>query len=114
MNKNQLIYIASPYSSVIKETEQIRYDATLRIVSDLLKQGYHVVSPIVHCHPLSVKYEIYTQYYFWEDYNLHILEKCDLLLILKLKEWDKSVGVRAEIKYAEEVLKIPVEYYNVD
>lgn len=112
MNKNQLIYIGSPYSSPDKAVEQLRHDQVLDITADLLNQGYHVISPIVHCHSLSIKHKMRGDFEFWKAYNFALLSKCDVLLIIPLDGWKTSVGLGSEMFFAEEH-GIEIEKYNL-
>lgn len=112
MNKNQLIYLGSPYTHSDKDVEQERYDKALYLTADLLNQGFHVISPIVHCHPLSIKYNMKGDFEFWQKYNFAILSKCDVLLIFPLDGWEISVGLQKEIQYAKKN-DILVEMYNI-
>ena len=111
MTKNQLIYVGSPYTHPDNYIMQLRYDAVLDITADLLKQGFHVISPIVHCHPLSVKHKMMPDFEFWQRYNFALLSKCDVLLVVPLKSWKESIGLNAEISFAIEN-NISVEMYQ--
>ena len=95
MNKNQLIYVGSPYTHSDEIVMQDRYDQILRITADFLNRGFHVISPIVHCHPLSVKHKIRRDFEFWQKYNFALLSKCDILLIVPLDNWLDSVGLKS-------------------
>lgn len=112
MNKNQLIYIGSPYTHSNKIVMQLRHDQVLDITADLLNQGFHVISPIVHCHPLSIKHNMRGDFEFWKKYNFALLSKCDVLLIVPLNRWLESVGLKAEIEFARDN-NILVEMYNI-
>lgn len=112
MNKDQLIYIGSPYTHPDKSIEQLRHDQVLDITADLLNQGFHVISPIVHCHPLSVKHNMRGDFEFWKKYNFALLGKCDVLLVVTLDGWKESVGLKTEIEFAQDN-GISVELYNL-
>lgn len=111
MNKNQLIYLASPYSHNDQTMRKYRYDKVVDLTAKLLNQGYHVISPVVHCHPLAVKHNIATDFTFWKSYNYAILSKCNLLVVYKLKGWEKSEGLQGELEMARN-LKLPIEFIN--
>lgn len=111
MNKNQLIYLGSPYTHSDKNVMQERYEKVLHLTADLLNQGFHIISPIVHCHPLSIKYNIRGDFEFWKKYNFAILSKCDLLLVLPLDGWKESVGLQGEVIYAKENNILIETYY---
>jgi hypothetical protein len=46
---------------------------------------------------------------FWQNFCLTILHKCDKLVVCKMKGWEESKGVQAEIVAAQE-WGIPVEF----
>ena len=110
MNKDQLIYIGSPYTHPEKDIMQLRHDQVLDITADLLNQGFHVISPIVHCHSLSIKHNMRSDFEFWKKYNFALLSKCAVLLIVPLEGWEKSVGLWGEIMFATEN-NIQIEKY---
>ena len=101
MTKDQLIYLGSPYTHKLKRVMKERYDKALYATGDLLNQGYRVISPIVHCHPLSIKFKMMPDFEFWKKYNFALLSKCDILLVLQLDGWIESIGLQGEIEYAK-------------
>ena len=101
LNKNQLIYLGSPYTHKLKKVMKERYEKALYVTANLLNQGYHVISPIVHCHPLSVKFKMMPDFEFWKRYNFAILSKCEVLLVLQIDGWLESKGLQGEIEYAK-------------
>jgi len=110
MTKNQLIYIGSPYTHPDKDVMQLRYEQVLDVTADLLNQGFHVISPIVHCHPLSVKHKMMPDFEFWKRYNFALLSKCSVLLIIPIDGWKESIGLQAEVIFAKEN-NISIEMY---
>ena len=50
---DELIYIGSPYTHTEACVMEDRYQKALKATATLLKEGFHVISPVVHCHPLS-------------------------------------------------------------
>lgn len=113
MNKDQLIYVGSPYTHLDKGVMQNRHDQVLDITADLLNQGFHVISPIVHCHPLSIKHNMRGDFEFWKKYNFALLSKCDILLVVPIDGWKESVGLKAEIEFAQDNGISVVMYYLV-
>lgn len=95
-------YLASPYSHPDEEVRQQRHDEVARIALKLLDQ-YVVFCPIVHSHALAQLSELSTGWEFWKKQDLGILDRCDILIVAMMDGWDKSVGVNAEIVYAQEV-----------
>lgn len=108
-----MIYIASPYSSPFPEARQLRYEAALRFTHKCVKDGLIAYSPIVHFHPMSVKYNLPGEVKFWLYQNFGVLRHCEALFVLCLSQWEKSQGVDLEIKMATS-LAIPIAYWNED
>lgn len=48
---------------------------------------------------------------FWAKFDRALLERCQKVIVIDIDGLAESVGVRAEIKIANE-LGIPVEYYK--
>ena len=108
MNKDELIYLASPYSNGDKEKN---FKIVTKISANLTSEGYVTISPITYGHTLIQYKEMPTDWSFWLNYCLILLTKCDRLLVCKLDGWEESVGVDAEISYARDH-GIPIEYYE--
>lgn len=98
---NELIYIGSPYTHEDPFIMEDRYQKTLKATATLLKEGFHVISPVVHCHPLSLKFTLPPHFDFWKEYNLKILEKCDILLVLNIEGYLYSKGLKGECNFAK-------------
>jgi len=105
------IYLASPYTHPDKSVMEDRYNAALRAVVKLLKGRQWVYSPIIHCHPLAVAYDLPRSHLFWLDYNRAMLAEASEMRVLMLEGWQESLGVGAEIEMATE-LAIPFFYWN--
>jgi hypothetical protein len=99
-----LIYLASPYSNADPAVEQARFDAVCRAAAALMRQGLLVFSPIAHSHPIA-RFGLPTDWSFWQRYDSAFLAQCDELWVLMLPGWDRSVGVRAEVRLAKEMGK---------
>jgi hypothetical protein len=114
---NMLIYLASPYSSNKPTPEerrlelQLRYEEISKITASLLRQGYHVYSPIVHCHELAKNYGLPTEWGYWQNHLKVFLKHCDALWIIKMEGWEKSVGISEELLEARN-LQLSVAYIN--
>jgi len=51
MSSKPLIYLASPYSHPDPSVRQERYEAACKATAAMMRQGYHVYSPIAATHP---------------------------------------------------------------
>lgn len=94
------IYLASPYSDKSYLVRHQRYIHVSEVTAQLLRQGLHVYSPIVHCHEIAKRFSLPKDFSFWEAYNYAMLEQAASLYILELEGWEKSRGVRGEIQFA--------------
>ena len=113
-----MIYIANPYTPLDKSSADMRrrkyednYQAVQVFTAWRLSIGDYVLSPIVHGHPLAMKYELPTDWGFWWRLDQHYMEQCSGLYVICLDGWEKSVGVTAEIAHGRS-LKLPITYWR--
>jgi len=102
-----LIYLASPYTG----NEEENFQKVSKKAAELMSEGLTIFSPIAMCHPMSVHGKLPGGWEFWEKFDRSYLSVCNRILVYRLPEWEKSKGVTAEIKIAQE-LGIPVEYID--
>jgi hypothetical protein len=107
-----MIYLASPYShpDLMKRIE--RFEEALNATMKLMNDGYVVFSPVVHSHPLSMKFSIPGGWDYWKLYDEHFLRLCSQVYVLKISGWVESVGVQAEIELARQ-LRRPISYISL-
>lgn len=98
------IYLASPYSHSNPAVREARFQAACRATAELMRAGHVVLSPIVLTHPLTA-FGLPTDWSYWERCDSELLRRCDELAVLMLDGWQRSVGVKAEIKLAAELAK---------
>jgi hypothetical protein len=98
-----MIYLASPYAHTDPAVMQKRYEMAVQFVNDQYKVNIPIYSPIVHNHPVALLGGLPRTWDYWKMIDLAMLRLCHALWVLQLPGWDKSVGVTAEIKFAEEV-----------
>lgn len=103
-----LVYLACPYSGT-EEEKWARFHAANLAASKLLKDGLAVFSPISHTHPITVDAGLPGNWDFWEGYDRAFLSVSSKVIVLKLKGWEISKGVQAEIEIAKQ-MGIPVEF----
>ena len=104
-----IVYLACPYSHELPSYREARFHAANQAAAKLMAQGVVVFSPISHAHPIALAGDLPKGWEFWERYDRAVLSCCCKVVVLRLPGWEKSTGVRAEIKIAEE-MGIPVEY----
>ena len=116
MAAERLIYLASPYTATHKPgvnhqaLEYRRFVAVCRAAGRLMRAGEFVLSPIAHTHPIKVLGGGLTgDWQRWAQYDRLLIERCDEVWVLRLPDWETSVGVGAEIELAKDLGK-PVAY----
>lgn len=106
----KLVYIASPYSNPDDRVRYENYLIVTKIASDLVSKGIIAISPITYGHVLSEHSKMPTDWEFWENFCISLLEKCDEILICNtMSGWEESRGVRAEIEFAKK-MGIKIKY----
>lgn len=106
----ELIYIASPYTNPDSIIRIQNYLDVTKIAADLVSVGHVAISPITYGHVLAECKEMPTDWEFWMDFCLVLLNKCDKLLVCNtIPGWKNSKGVAAEIEFAKQN-GIKVEY----
>ncbi len=107
---HKLIYLACPYSSDSQLVMHQRHLEVTFAASKLVAQGYHIFSPITESHLYQMyNSDIQKGWDYWKEHDEMMLSRCDVLWVLMLKGWDESIGVTAEIDFAE-ANSIPIRY----
>lgn len=109
-----LIYLASVYSqgNAGPNKRTRRFKKACQKAAELMRQGYNVFSPIAHSHPIEIHgLDTIEDHDFWLKQDFAVLERCNKLVVMKMDGWKKSIGINAEIKFAEEH-GIPIEYID--
>ena len=110
---SQMIYLASPYTHDDAAIRNLRYQQAKRAVILLMKirKDVTVFSPIVYAHPLVMGNEIESNFDYWSDFDIEILNICDSIIVLKLVGWKHSKGVSLEVIAAKKQ-GIPIVYMS--
>jgi len=108
------IYLAIPYSNM----EQSSYAQANEMTVNLLNLGYNVFSPITHSHPLTlINRKVPGTWEFWQEIDYQFIDWADEIWVVIPREGaskvNESIGVQAEIKYAEENNK-PIKYVEME
>lgn len=106
-----MIYVASPYSSPIREALQQRFEAVREFTRRMIGQGFVAFSPIVYAHEMAKGGALPTDANFWLQFNSDMLRRAEAMYVLDLIGWDKSKGVAVELKQAAAMF-IPVAHYQ--
>lgn len=105
-----LTYLAAPYYHADPEIPKQRMITFYQIDAALSAQGLMLVSPLYKVE--TAKHgEIPDTFNFWERYCYEMLAVCGEMIIILMDGWNKSSGVKAEIKYCQEH-QIPIRYYD--
>jgi hypothetical protein len=105
-------YLGSPYTHANHVIRRRRYELALMATIELMHEGVHVFSPVLHNYPVQVNGGppgSWGDGAFWQQYDYNMLDRCDGLIVLKLTDWEKSVGLTDEINRMHEKL-MPIFY----
>jgi hypothetical protein len=127
MQKKLVIYLATPYSLVIKSKEiginrpdyseqdkQIRlkrFEAVNEVANKLKNVGFAVISPISQSHPIAVQCDVEGTFETWADMDYNIILRCDIVFVFCQDGWERSEGVQQEIAFARQN-NIPVIFID--
>lgn len=106
-----MIYVASPYSSPILGVAESRYRKVRDFVDLMLASGFVAFSPIVYCHPVSMRTGHQTDAQTWMHFNMDMLRRAEAMYVLDLPGWKESKGLKIELNVCK-MLSIPVVHYN--
>jgi len=106
-----MIYIASPYTHKKEWVQSERFELVASFSAKVMREGGVAFSPIVHCHHICQMHSLPGDFEYWQKYCLTMLSKAKVMYVLMLDGWLESVGVQAEIAFAE-LNGIGVCYYS--
>jgi hypothetical protein len=110
----KLVYLASPYSHRYAYMRERRYEQVCKQAARLMEDGYLVFCPIAHSHPIEILgLPKRMSGDWWLKQDFAILQHCNEMHVYKIPGWDKSYGVKEEIKFAKKN-NIPVKYIEYD
>ena len=105
-----LTYLALPYSDPDQRVRQYRFEVANRWAAKLMDEmGWVIFSPISHSHPIAEAGGLPRCFAFWEPFDRAYLSVSCMLVVIKLDEWEQSVGVQSEIEMARE-MSLPILY----
>jgi Domain of unknown function (DUF1937) len=94
-----MIYLASPYAAVDYPALCLeRYQKACAVRDYFLRKGISCYSPIAHNHNSRNMPE--DGWGFWYKFDLDMLVRCDILVVLKLDRWEHSTGIQGEMEFA--------------
>lgn len=107
------IYVASPYTSPDPAVMQSRYEQVEQYTAWLLKNGDWAYSPIVHCHPMTTKYNLPVDAEYWQQYNNAMLRGARVVHFLQMEGWEDSRGMAHERRVCD-IAGIPWVYRSLE
>lgn len=99
--KGGLVYLAGPYSHPDLSVRCDRFKRLNRIAGRLIKEGLLIYSPISHSHPIGIECGMPFYYEHWRAVDEMMIEKCEHFIVAQIGGWRESIGVRAEVLYAQ-------------
>lgn len=103
-----MIYLSIPYAG----HEYVSFRVSCAMAAKLVEAENVVIAPIIHGHALSEHGHMLDHGRdFWLKHDLEILRHCNQVVVVKLKGWEESVGVQAEMAEARK-LGIPIIYLD--
>lgn len=109
----ELHYLATPYTKYPDGIESA-YEAAAELTARLMRAGASVYSPIAHMHPVAIHGGLDPlDHSIWLPANAAMMERADVLLVAKLRSWQRSKGTRHEIDWFTAAKK-PVRYLCPD
>lgn len=94
-------YLVSPYTHHDPHVEEARFKMACQIAGALILQGHFVYSPIAHTHCIGKETKLPTGWEFWKTFDQMVINRCNYIIVATMNGWRESVGVRAEMEYAE-------------
>jgi len=100
------IFVIAPYTHEDQDVVSYRVEQIEKYVVKLLNEGKSVFSAVAMLNHLIDKYGIDKDYEFWEYYCKTMIKSSKEIHVLKLEDWETSVGVADELCTALELDKI--------
>lgn len=106
-----MIYLASPYTNPDPQLRSRRFIAAREFCVHHMNLGRVIFSPIVYGHQFSRDFGHPVEASHWRSLNESLMQAMTELWVLRLPGWEASVGVQAEIEWAER-LSIPLDFHD--
>jgi len=99
------IYLAAPYTSDNEEEISFRIKEINLFAGHLMSLNYIIYSPLSMFHTIAKDNNFPISADFYSQQNEEFIKWCDYLFILCLPKWEKSKGIKEEIKMARKYSK---------
>lgn len=109
----KMVYLASPYTHPNFFVRLYRFYKITKIAAQLYKKKkVCMFLPITQSAMMGWLVKgLGSTFKSWKDVDLKAIRKCDEVWVVRMKGWDKSIGVLAELEYARKHYKI-VRFVN--
>ena len=114
LNDRKIVYLACPYTHPDKKVREERFQAATHAAAQLINSGLIVYSPITMTHPLDLVMGGGTETLgseYWVAFDEAFMDFCSEMVVLQIKGWDESEGIRREIEYFLAKAK-PIRFLN--
>jgi hypothetical protein len=95
-----MIFVSSPYTHADPEKMEENYRTVSFYSSKLCSEGVVAISPILYGHTAVKFHPMPTDWDFWKNFCLTILDKCVEIHVLKMPGWELSKGMKEEMEFA--------------
>lgn len=120
MKLKKMVYLANPYSSKLKNKDLAAYQCANRRNLEALAggtlrkkyKGYCFLLPIANSAAMADLCTFDTGFGEWVGDDLTFISNCDEVWVLTSPGWKESIGVQAEIAFAESLDGMRVRYVN--
>lgn len=113
-----MIYLASAYTHFDRKVMEERFEQVAMASAFLINKGHHIYSPIVHCHPLAIRFALRHDYEFWAQYNHSLIQAATEFWVFDdpYEAWRNSNGVKGELieagKQGKRKLLVNIKYFD--
>jgi hypothetical protein len=105
------IFISAPYSHPDKDVILSRVDTLVHVVGKYMEQQLVPMCPIIHSHPILEKFDLTSDWSYWEKSCTLFLHGARRMDIIMLDGWKDSTGIKGEIEIAKS-MNIPVNFID--
>jgi hypothetical protein len=112
--EDHLIYLASPYTSKYQDTMLERLSGALEASATLIKFGINNISPVVYGCSMNVILDIGDDFEVWKSFCFSLLIRCNAIVILQLKGWEESTGIKSELSLFKEKIGGYIGYITLE
>lgn len=107
---SNLKYVSAPYGNAVDKNERMKI--ITHHSSSCLKRDEYIICPLTMGHEFIKHNELPYSSEWWLNWCIALLSKCTEMDVLCIEGWKESVGVTAEIDFAEKN-KIKINYITI-